>query len=109
MLWAPVLLGGVLGGSVLGVVDNEVGTAHELGVAAVVGVEDRLDAARLFAGEPEGVGEGLVVGEVADGDAIGLDAVAETDGGMVKVLGRDADAVDLLLTLGEVAIADLAG
>ena len=77
------------------------------GVATVALVHHGVDVAGVGVAPPELVGERLVIGQVDDGRAVGLDPVAERDGGVVEILGRDPRPADLIGALGKLVVGDL--
>ena len=99
---SPRDLGGILLQRVLRVVDHQVGAGQELDVPRVLAVHAGGVAAdiRMVARVR------LVVGGVDDGDAVGLEPVAERRRRVVEVAGGDADGVELEHTLGQLVIAD---
>ncbi len=83
--------------------NQQIGTAHELGVGDVVTVPAQVAAC----------GERLVVwfviGRVHDDRAVDLDPVAEGERGVVEVTGHDRGVVDAQDPLDEVMMLDVGG
>jgi hypothetical protein len=103
---APGLLRAVLLGRVLGVVDHEVGIGHEPGVPSIALVQDGLDAVGIGPRPPQLLGERLVVHQVHDRHAVGLDPVAQRYRRMIEKLRGDSNPADLVDALGKVVVAD---
>src|SRR5207249_754620 len=82
---------------------------QEAGVTAVALVQDRFEPAGRGVAAPEGAAERLVVARVDDRGAVGFDAVAERDGGVVEVLRDDPCAADRVRALAEVGVAERGG
>ena len=91
---------GVLLGCVLGVVDHDVGALQERDMAIVIAVRPHVAA------HAEGGVERLVVGDVAHGGAVALQAVRERERRVVEVLRAHHDVVDVEHALDELVVVD---
>ena len=100
VLWPQPTATGVLLGGVLGVVDHDVGALQERDVAIVVAVRSHVTA------RAEGGVERLVVGDVAHGRAVALQAIPERERRVVEVLRAHHHVVDLEHALDELVVAD---
>ena len=103
---APILLGWVLLRRVLRIVNHQAGAGHESRVAPVSLVHDGLGVAGRGVVVPERFGEGLVVAQVHDRRAVGLDAVAQRHCRMMEVLRDDPRAADLVRSFSELSEGD---
>ena len=103
---APVLPGSVLLRSVLRIVNHQAGAGHEARVAPVSLVRDGLGVAGRRVVVPERFGEGLVVAQVHNRRAVGLDAVAQRHRRMMEVLRDDPRAADLVRSFSELPEGD---
>src|SRR5665213_1317305 len=104
---APVFLGGVLFGRVLGIVNHNVGILHESGVAAIAIVQDGFEPAGFGVGTPETFPIRLVIAKVQKGDAIGFDPIAKRDGGMIQKLGCDTHSAEILGAFAQIPVFNL--
>ncbi len=93
---------GILLGSVLCIVDNQIGIREELGVPGVLAGHGLL---LDLLGHSQSSRVWLVVGRVNQRDPIGLQPVTERERGMIQILRSDPDVTDLEDALDEVVIA----
>ena len=98
---APVLLGRIFLGRVLRIVNHQSRVAHEARVAAVPFVRHGCVVVWRIAVMRQRLRKGLVVAQVHDARAIGLDAVAERHRRVMEVLREDPDAPHLVRSLAE--------
>ena len=104
---APILLGRIFFGSVLRVVNDNVGAGHEQSVSAIVGVQDGIDFSRLGVGPPKRGGVLLVIAEVEHRDVVRFDLVPDRCRRMVQEDGADANTIDVVRALRQLPIREL--
>ena len=103
---APVLLGRIFLGRVLRVVNHHVGIPQEFRMAAIAGVQNRIQHSRLGVRAPEAFPVRLMVADVHDGDAVRLHPVAQRDARMIQPLSDDPHAADFVFALGKILVID---
>jgi hypothetical protein len=81
---SPVFPRGIFFGRVLRVVDDDVRILHEQSVPAIAVMQDGSDRPLSGIGVPKGLPVRLVVAQVKQRGAVGLNAITQRDSGVVQ-------------------------